>query len=322
MTLYAGTGSHSVGLTSEVKVNKIHDLGYGSADLYHFFGIFLPGHIWALQKVLRRPAVFSPMGQLMHYHLRRSGLRKRIYLWAVKPLLKQVTMFHAFAEPERQSLRHYLGPNVPTFAASLGVFPNPAATRLQVQRPFDKKLRILCFGRNDVYQKGLDILLEGFAQAVRNRASAELTIAGRPWNNSGRYIRKVVTQRRLSDVVQVVGPVDEGTKYQLLAQADYLVFLSRWDGPPRPIREAIAVGTPVIVSPETNMGCLVEEHHAGMQVQLDVNQVGEAIAELAANPELWRRHRDGVAQLRERLDWHRVAEDYIRGYEKALRESR
>ncbi len=308
------------GLTSSVHIEPLQWLDRSEVDLYHFFGIFIPSQLWTLRKVLGKRVVVSPMGHLMPYHLRRKALKKKLYLKTIRPLLRKIRWFHAFSREEESSIRQYLGNDVLTFEAGLGVFPVPivAAETERMERQENSGLNLLFFGRNDVYQKGIDILLEGFARAVRNGTNARLTIAGRPWMDSDQYIRSFTQKSGLEDRVQLLGPVNEEMKYCLIAAADYLVFLSRWDGPPRPIREAIAVGTPVIVSPETNMGSLVEEYEAGLQVRLNPEEVAAAISRVAGNRELWKCHRDGVIRVRERLDWGRVAEDYIQGYEQVL----
>jgi glycosyltransferase involved in cell wall biosynthesis len=92
--------------------------------------------------------------------------------------------------------------------------------------------------------------------------------------------------------------------------------LSRWDGPPRPIRDAIALGTPVIVSRETTLGGLVDMAGAGRQVNLDVHNVAAALLEAQddATIKLWS---NGVHVLLGDLTWDRVAERYVSGYRLA-----
>lgn len=320
VTLFTKGGSVTKDVTDSVPMEPLDRLDRSQVDLYHFFGIFIPDQLWMLRKVVSRPVVVSPMGHLMPYHLGRKALKKMLYLEAIKPLLRKVKWFHAFAPHEERSIRQYLGADVLTFEAGLGVFPVPVSVT-QAEQAQGKRascLHLLFFGRNDIYQKGIDILLERFAQAVRNGVNARLTIAGQPWKDSERYIRSFIKDHGTQDVMQFLGPVDEETKYRLMAGADYLVFLSRWDGPPRPIREAVAVGTPVMVSPESNMGGLVEEYEAGLQVNLRPEDVAAAISTVSADRGIWKRHRDGVVRLKERLDWHRVAQDYIRGYEQVV----
>lgn len=319
VTLFAGAGWNTEGLAG-VRVEPLEHLGRLELDVYHIFGIFIPRHLWILRKILGKAIVVSPLGQLMAYHLERKATRKSLYLRLVKPLLRRVEWFHVFSGREERSVKEHLGNNVLTFEAALGVFPIPAvvAQAEQIVENYNVGLDLLFLGRNDVYQKGIDVLLEGYALARKDGANARLTIAGQPWGDSERYIRSLVERYGLSDKVRVLGAVDEEMKWRLMAGADYLAFLSRWDGPPRPVREAIAVGTPVIVSAETNMGGLVEEYEAGLQVQLTPEKVANAIARASANGGLWRRHREGVIRLRERLEWSRVARDYIQGYEQVL----
>lgn len=306
------------GLSRDVCIDSFDNIRSVKADIYHVFGIFMPGQLWRVRQVLDRPLVVSPMGHLMPFHLKRKGFKKAVYLHVVKPLLKRVHWFHVFSGVEANSVNQYLGNQVSTFEAGLGVFPPPSNVEFKKETPNSDKLRLLFFGRNDIFQKGIDILLQGFAHAVRHGAEAMLTIAGQPWGDSDRYIRTFIERKHLGRRIRVLGPVDEDTKWKLLGEADYLVFLSRWDGPPRPIREAIAVGTPVIVSPETNMGHLVAAFKAGVEVRLHPEEVARAILRVEADRSMWIEHRRGVLRLCERLDWSCVAEDYLRGYEKVL----
>lgn len=320
VTLFTGPGAVTEGLESAVRVELLKRMDRDSVDLFHFFGIFIPGQLWHLMRVMGKPVVISPMGHLMPYHLKRGMLKKKVYLRAIRPLISKVRGFHVFSDQEIEGIREYVCERAFTFKAGLGIFP-PQEKLVQVGETNwkqNKNLELLFFGRNDIYQKGLDLLLEGFALAMREGINARLTIARQPWMSSEKFIRSFIETHNLQANIRLLGAVDEKTKHHLLASADYLLYLSRWDGPPRPIREAIAVGTPVIVSPETNMGGLVKEFEAGLEVHLKPENVAMAISRISADRELWKRHKDGVIRLREHLDWRRVAQDYIRGYEQVL----
>ncbi|MER3425188.1 MAG: hypothetical protein C4293_20145 [Nitrospiraceae bacterium] len=317
--LFAAEGKETEGLDSRVTVKPLELVGNRMpADIYHIFGIFLPRQMRLLSQLLRRDTlvVLSPMGHLMPFHLKTNGAKKYLFLHVMKILLLDLHFIHVFSETERDSIIRYWHGGVRSFEAGLGLFPAPFAPA--PPRGAKNSLSLLFFGRNDVYQKGIDILLEGVAKAVDRGVPLQLTIAGQPWGSSERFIRDYINRRRLGEHARLLGPVDESVKWQLLREADYLTFLSRWDGPPRPIREAIAVGTPVLVSPETNMGQLVSKYAAGMQVQLRPEEVAQVLFEIANNTNLQNQHRDGVLQLQNRLDWGRVAQDYIAGYQSML----
>ncbi|MCH8876479.1 MAG: glycosyltransferase [Chloroflexi bacterium] len=319
VTLFCGRGNVTDGLRSSVKIESLQNIRKADADLFHMFGVMIPAHVYCLADILMRGkcVVISPLGQLMPLFLRRRRLKKEVYLQVIKPLLSRSNGYHVFSRIEAASVERFLSSNIRTFQAPLGVFPPPRGV-FRKQGKSETGLRLLFLGRNDVHQKGIDYLLEGFAKAISDGMSGQLTIAGQPWGDSHRFITSFIDQRGMRERMRVVGPVDEEAKWALLAGADYLVFLSRWDGPPRPVREAISIGTPVIVSPETNKGDLVEKYGAGMQVSLNPGKVARALVRVSQESGLRAQHSDGALVLGERLQWNRVATDYIHGYRRVL----
>jgi hypothetical protein len=198
------------------------------------------------------------------------------------------------------------------FEASLGIYPVPWK---YVKGHTSERKYLLFFGRNDVFQKGLDVLVSGYSRAVSQGLDLPLIIAGQPSKESQKLTTRAMTLPGLQDRIVVLGAVSEEKKWQLLAGARCLVFPSRWDGPPRPVREALAVGTPVIVSPGTNLAELVERYRAGCSVRLTSESVSAALIEAQENPPDWR---TGAAALRTALDWDKVASHYAAGYSAAL----
>lgn len=321
VVLFTRAGDICEGLCDKVRVEDVKAVGEVDVDLFEVFGLLIPGHavvLWKLRS-MRQPVVISPMAHLMPYALKVRKIPKLLYLEMLSILINPA-IFHVFSPLERESVRKHFGDRK-AFIATLGVYPERYTTSGERQNDKKGRLEILFFGRNDVYQKGIDILLEGFLKASKRGARLNLMIAGQPWKNSSRHIHRFINQHRLHENVRVIGKVDEKTKWRLIAGADYLVFLSRCDGPPRPVREAISVGTPVIVSPETNMGYLVEEYKAGVQVHLDPNAVADTLLKLSSQPELRSSFAERVLELRERLRWERVAADYIEEYTAILRET-
>jgi glycosyltransferase involved in cell wall biosynthesis len=333
VTLFGRNTSHQnkdglVGGIELVPMRKLRD-GCSSLDLIHIFGIFLLNHPLAAIRCLAKsvPLVVSPMVHLMSNQLAVNRLKKYVFLkLAWTNLFKQVSAFHVFSEIEARSVREF-EKHAALFEGTSGVYPGADGNGNtgRVNRKGSAR-QLLFFGRNDIYQKGLDFLIRGFAKAVnespRPQRPIRLRIVGQPWDGSTPYLRKTIRQLGIEEQVEIIGPVDEASKWRILSEADYLVFLSRYDGPPRPIREAIVAGLPVLVSPETNMGKLVEQFGAGLQVPLEVNAIANAIARSADDEDLLERSRVGTAALRAHLDWARVAQDYISGYERVLKRHR
>jgi len=317
VSLVARTGREDDGLEG---VEIIPPRGFPShcrnIDLVHSWGLFVPAQV-ALETLARKrrpvaPAVVSPLAQLMPLHLGRSLWKKVPYLTLLRPTLRgSGPVVHFFSEEEYWSSLHYLQPKA-HFEATLGLYPVTATAHSDVTRDY-----VLFLGRNDISQKGLDVLVEGHRHALRRGNEMLLVVAGHSEKGSAAYWRKVASDPELSPFIELVGEVSEERRGSLLAGARCLVFPSRWDGPPRPVREAIAVGTPVIVTNGTNMGKLVESQGAGCLVALDPSSIADGLLQ-AADPDTLSRWREGATQLRDRLTWDRVASDYIDGYKLTL----
>jgi glycosyltransferase involved in cell wall biosynthesis len=318
VSLFTHPGAHRESL-DDVEILRPDQLAStaGRLDLIHLWGIFIPQQLWLARRVARTtPIVFSPMGHLIAAHLRRRWWKKAPYLAAIRPVVSRWRpVAHLFSAVERPGANRFLRP-VMDFEATLGVFPASGAAARDVDEEGDY---ILFFGRNDVYQKGIDLLLKGYALARKRSLDLPLRIAGQPAGNSTAVLRRHVADLDLSGHVTVLGSVTDSQKWGLLKSARCLAFLSRWDGPPRPIREALAVGTPVMVTPGTNLASLVAEASAGIVVDPRPEDIAQGLEEAAsdANTSAWRH---GAVRLRDELSWPAVVERYVAGYESTLRE--
>jgi glycosyltransferase involved in cell wall biosynthesis len=279
------------------------------ADVVHMMGVLRPSQIRYVESLHHAtPVVISPLTQLCDEHLERSRWKKRAYVAALRRhLARRPVSLHGFSNAELDESTRYISPQV-AFVASSGVFPS--ADRYHWS---GKEGHLLFFGRNDVHQKGLDLLLQGYRSAVERGLESGLVIAGQPWGKSTRWLK----DHSAGMDVRVLGPVTEETKWDLLCGARSLVYLSRWDGPPRPIREAISVGAPSIVSHGTNMGPLVSSFQAGVAVVSSPGSIADALLG-SQDPGVAARWSDGADRLRSRLAWSEVAADYEAGYRSVL----
>ena len=117
------------------------------------------------------------------------------------------------------------------------------------------------FGRLEIEHKGLDLLVEGFARYRHNGGRGHLAIFG-----TGPAFEKLaglITASGASDWVTLDGPRFGEAKFEALRSWDYLVMPSRFDGMPIAALEAALVGLPLLVSPATGLGELIETYGAG-----------------------------------------------------------
>jgi glycosyltransferase involved in cell wall biosynthesis len=321
LTLFCNLGVQEEGLKELVKIDSIeHFWGeINEFDLVHLFGFFVPQHTSYLRKLdsYNKLTVISPLSHLMPYAMNVSTFKKKLFIKYLYRSIKKVR-FHVLSPLEKKVVKKYF-PDNNFFEASLGVFPSEVNLNEKSINVEDYRLNLIFFGRNDIYQKGIDILLESFRKVCSYHNNIHLTIAGQPWKDSEKYIQNHIVENGLQKNISIFKSVSEDQKWKLMNKADYLIYLSRFDGPPRPIREALAVGLPVIVTPETNMGHLVKEFKAGLQVTLNSENVATSINSIFKKSQLRESHIEGVKQLKNRLSWENVALEYIKGYESSLK---
>jgi glycosyltransferase involved in cell wall biosynthesis len=125
------------------------------------------------------------------------------------------------------------------------VIPNgvPIGTRAQdtAAVPANKPVRFFFAGRLE-RAKGVDLLIEALAQ-LDNR-HFELIVAGQ--GSQRAHLEQLTNDRHLSDQVRFVGANHDLSKW--MQSADCLVLLSRWEGLPMVVLEAMERGLPVIAS--------------------------------------------------------------------------
>lgn len=315
VTLMSHGGPERDGL-SDVSV-EVEPARWGAvaeaADVMHGFGISHGPQIRATLGFARRTrSVVSPLAHLMHEHVRVKAWKKRPTYWAVGRMLeRRGVVAHFYSTTEKQESEKYLDTKR-SFVANAGVFPADERSS-----PTEVGDYLLFFGRNDIHQKGIDLLIDGYERAVQGGLELPLVIAGRSHGASEAFLAAAASRPSLKGRLELRGDTSDIQRAELMRKARSFVFLSRWDGPPRPIREAIALGVPVIVSTGTNLGALVEQHHAGVHVDGSSEQVGAALLRASDADEVaaWRA---GAIALGAALSWDLVAADYKAGYELAL----
>jgi glycosyltransferase involved in cell wall biosynthesis len=241
------------------------------------------------------PVILSLQGHLEPF-LYASGraLRKRIYRRiSIAPALRRwVTDVHA-QSPYEASLAEGLG-----FKGRVHVFPlgtpsnvppsrRPGPLRMALNLSAEEVL-VGFFGRFDPVQKRFDALLAGISRArhVWEADKARFVIAGRGSEKDRAVTSELIQKYELGNVVDVVGPFDGDDRFHALADLDVLLHPSRYEGLPRVIREAAAVGTPAIITRQTNAELLVQAGGAAL-VDPDPDSIARAIVRSVEDRE-WR----------------------------------
>ena len=112
---------------------------------------------------------------------------------------------------------------------------------------------VLYYGRFDVFQKGIDTLLDAFAALSPGFPRLRLILSGKGKDLS--VLRLMVAQCGLSERIEIRSEVTRNEVLDLFAGALFLVAPSRLEGLPMVPAEAMAAGVPII---STDVGAVAE----------------------------------------------------------------
>jgi glycogen synthase len=138
---------------------------------------------------------------------------------------------------------------------------------------------VLFFGRLDVFQKGLDTVIEAFRLLHSTRSGLRLLIAGR--GKDARMVERLVAEAGLADRVEMLGPVTDDRRLELLAGASLMLMPSRFEGFGLVAAEAMAAGVPLVTSDAGSLPEVVAPPRGGITVP-----AGDAAALAAAAGDL------------------------------------
>jgi glycosyltransferase involved in cell wall biosynthesis len=213
---------------------------------------------------------------------------KRIY-WRLfeAPFLRRTRAIHVLAPSHIAYLRS-LGIPTPCFVVPNGLDADwlESASRDESDRPRpqahdDAELLLVFLGRWDVYNKGLDLLLRALAQDQVVRSTSKLLIAGRAKDGERHQLQRLISSLRLEERVSLLGYLED--RQQLVRSADALILPSRFDGFGQVVLEAIAAGTPAIVSSKAGASEFLGPEHGVVVVEPTVSELVQGIRTLTTS---------------------------------------
>lgn len=284
-------------------------------DLVHAHGVFHAPTTVALRAARRAgvPTVLSPRGMLQREVLEaRGSVRKRLWLrWMDRASLADLDGVHFTSGVERQASVALDRVQGGALLAPNGVEPLPFDGDWDAVDPGVAELCavhpeiVLFLGRLN-WKKGLDLLAEAFDGLP---GSAQLVLAG-PDDGARDGFLRAAFDRGLADRVHATGVLRGASLAALLEHARCLVLPSRSENFGNVVFEAMAAGTPPIVTPEVGAAEWVRRD-AGLVVPFDPARWRTAIGGLLGDVELRERlARTGRELVRREADWSRIAERF------------
>lgn len=276
------------------------------ADVVHIHGLWeeIQHRAAKLSRRLDKPYLFTPHGMLDPWSLRQGRLKKSVYLRArLRKDLDRASAIHFTDESERdltKSLDLAPQPIVERLIIDLSDFqPPPPKGRFRAlfaQQLIDERgdRPFVLFMSRIHHKKGLDLLVPGFAEAIKrnNDDRTMLVIAG---PNIGGYqatVEAMVKQSGIADRAIFPGMLYGRDRAAAMVDARLFALPSYQENFGVVIIESLAAGTPVLISDQVALHRHVTEAQVGEVVTTKVEPLTERLSRWMKDDEL----RDAAAR--------------------------
>jgi glycosyltransferase involved in cell wall biosynthesis len=256
-------------------------------DIVHFHSVHIPQNVVLAAHLVDAgvPYCVTVHGALFRAALRRSWLKKTLFnLFFERRYLNEARFIHALNPGEAEVIRR-CGVNRPIVVVPNGLPPdaNVLATRpdaLYAENPGLRDRRVFMFlGRLDLWQKGLDLLVEAFASA--GLAEASLVLVGPDWRGSRRELARRAERLGISSHVVFIEPAFGEERANLFAAADVFVHPSRWEGLSLSVLAASAAGKACLITREADPLGELERARAAVIVEATVSSIASGLSQAA-----------------------------------------
>ncbi|AQG79670.1 glycosyltransferase [Spirosoma montaniterrae] len=295
-------------------------------DVIHCHGLWHFGTLAPFMLDRRVAKVITIHGVLDRWTYAHNNWKKRIIdTLAQKAFLRRADLVQINNTDEREDLLRYLGyqhPNVAIIPNGVKMsdfvqLPAKGTFRQKFGLPASKKLVLFMSRLNE--KKGLDLLLPGFRDYVRQHPDTVLALAGSD-DGYKAATEQFIAQHNLGNSIKLVGMLTGDDKKAALADADLFTLPSYSEGFSMAVLEAMAAGTPALVSDRVGFGETIRQHEAAGLVELTPEGVRAGLERMLGDDALRQRvSQNATALLRAQYDIDIVAKQLLDEYEKVLR---
>jgi glycosyltransferase involved in cell wall biosynthesis len=183
-----------------------------------------------------------------------------------------------------------------------------------------KTQKVILFMARLHEHKGPDLVVDSFIAIARRHPDAVLVLAGHDEQGLLPGLRARIADQHLSGRFITPGLVTGEQKLELLARADLFVLPSAGEGLSMAILEALASGTPAIISRQCNLP-IVAESGAGTVVERSASEFAHALSRFLDDDAL-REHAGerAYALARDHFGWGPIL-DHLEAIYSAARKS-
>jgi glycosyltransferase involved in cell wall biosynthesis len=294
-------------------------------DVVHIHAIFsYPSTIaMAIARIQNIPYFVSPHGMLCDWSLQQGRLKKLVYLSLIERINLDCSQSIILNSTQEQKELEVLGWNLSSIIVPHGLeLLTPIANareKLHQMLNIPLETPVILFLSRLHPKKGLDYLIPALAKLrdlVHGRNSNfAFVLAGSGSVEYETELDCLLQKNNLVDCTYKLGFVEGDKKNICLQGADLYVLTSHSENFGISVLEALASGTPALVTPGVALADLVKSQNLGWVVQLEVEGIAATIQEILESPDTIKQKGDRATEyVIENYSWGRIAASLLKIY--------
>lgn len=288
-------------------------------SLFILNGIFHRS-VFALSQVLKRHSIPYIVAPHDPYHpaIFRKNAHLKVPYWYLleRQMLQQANAIQVLDSRHKEWLRR-LKIKTPVMAVPNGFSPKDVLPEAQLEWREQETPKLFFLGRLDSYNKGLDLLLDAFAQ-VTQITDCHLSLQGPDWGDR-QSLEHQAKQLSLPNQVSFLAPDYQTSPAALTARHDIFCIPSRFEGFSLSALEAMLVGRVLLISDVAGIAPHVQACQCGVVVKPEVAAIKAGILELLERRSEWREMGlRGRHYALKHLHWKTISSDALEQYSQLL----
>ena len=278
----------------------------------------------------------DPLNAYAGLMLRRVGLVKKAIMYTVDYIPKR------FNNRVLNSIYHYmdsycvkecnwvwnLSPKMTEIREKKGLAKKFSKKQLIVPMGTDLEVKPLPFEKINRYEigfmghlrkgHGLELLIESFADVVREMPKAKMVIIGK--GGLENYLKHRCKVLQISSDVNFLGYVEDHKEalkrlslcvVGLAPYEDNENTFTRYADPGKP-KAYLSVGLPIIITKVPAISKKIKKTECGIVIDYDKAQLTKSIIDILTNDDLTKRLRTNAIKLRSSFSWERIFKDVLK----------
>lgn len=196
---------------------------------------------------------------------------------------------------------------------------NGIEVRKEKAFPFKRK-NYVYIGRYDIKVKGLDLLVETVSKNKEwfEKNKIIIDLYGRNTGKGYEWLKNVINSRKINNILILHDAVYGKEKESVILNSYSFIQISRHEGQPMGIMEALSYGLPCIVTYGTTFGKYINDNNCGIGINFDSKELFNAIKKMYDDE----KYRDYCSKnskiVNDTYEWNNIMKKCIKEYKELL----